>query len=99
MVSGSKSIPRTNTQNSTRTTEPNAATLKFQVHCGAFFREKRILAKKSEADVAAYLGVSTEILGAYENGKEGIPLFRVHMLSNCLSIHPDEITSLFNDLA
>ncbi len=75
-----------------------AATHRFQVRCGAFFRAKRILRDRSEEDVAEFLKISVQTLRDYESGKEAIPLYRVDGLSIYLEIPPEEIMELHLDL-
>lgn len=74
--------------------QAKAATIQFQIACGAFFREKRQLQRKTEDEVAEYLKITVEVIRAYESGKEAIPLDQVDALSKFLQIPHDEIMAL-----
>jgi transcriptional regulator with XRE-family HTH domain len=74
--------------------QAKAATLEFQIQCGTFFREKRILRGKTESEVAECLKVTPQIIQDYESGKEAIPLDQVDALSRFLEIPFEEIMEL-----
>ncbi len=79
--------------------ESDAKLAEFQIRSGRFFRERRIRALLTEEEVSNYLGVSVQMLRAYELGLSPIPLDNVYALSNCLNIPPDEVMELFHQLA
>jgi len=75
-----------------------SATHQFQERCGTFFNEKRRQQKKTKQDIANFLNVPIEVVHSYESGKEGIPLFHVHALSEFLNIPQEEIMELYLNL-
>jgi transcriptional regulator with XRE-family HTH domain len=75
-----------------------AAMQRFQVTCGGFFREKRLLQNRTEEEVAGFLRVSAQTIRDYESGNEAIPLHQVDALSRYLRIPPEEILQLHLNL-
>lgn len=71
-----------------------AETIQFQMECGAFFRNKRLLRGKTENEVAEFLALDAQVVQDYESGKEAIPLDQVSALSEFLAIPFEEIMEL-----
>ncbi|MFL5814653.1 MAG: helix-turn-helix domain-containing protein [Bdellovibrionia bacterium] len=74
--------------------QAKAATIEFQIECGTFFREKRVLRGKTEGEVAEFLKLAPQVILDYESGKEAIPLDQVDALSRFLEIPFKEIMEL-----
>ncbi|MEY4616659.1 MAG: helix-turn-helix protein [Pseudomonadota bacterium] len=52
---------------------------------------RRLKLKRSQKEIAEYLGVSEETLERYERGLLPIPLVHIYGLSNCLNIEPSKL--------
>ena len=66
---------------------------------GAFFKDRRLESGLSADFVAQELGLpNRELLLAYEDGTEPVPLDEIFVLTNLLNVAPNDVLALIYDI-
>lgn len=69
------------------------------IDIGATLRHLRIERNVSQEDLAARTGVHPNSIGAYENGRTGVPFVQLVRIANGLGLEPVEVVAVYQDVA